>query len=206
MLRLLGANLLQSPALERVSLLQASRLQRQLGLLDQADATRDMVGSLSPTYDEKRSSALSLQELRTSGAAAAAAAAAPTARPAKIASITDEALWVQFAALLLEEGQWTAAKEWMGEALPLLTARGERAAAASCEAVLAKLDFLLGDPRSAMRRQIEALKVDPSRSPSHIPTQAPPPDPSLGPHPKPLQIPPQIPPSDPPAPPLQASE
>ena len=175
LLRAISKGVLHSPAAERAAALRTAHTQHQLGLPEAAAATRAAVDTLRPTPEERRKNAILLKQLTHADAAVVAAASgagAPSAADGASSSAASvpapspkvkscvrplEAEWVDLAGLLLAEGEWTAAREWLLEAAPLLKAKGERDHESRCQRLLAELCSLHGDEAAALATQTAAL-------------------------------------------------
>jgi len=163
--RVLAADVLKQPAMERAVLLQTCHVLVQLGMTEAADAKRALIGPLGLSAEQRRSHMLTLRELESLPGAAAspsvslssASPAPPRPRRRKMAHVPDEACWVQFSRLLLEEGQWGPAQEWAIEAEPLLRARGEHEHLARCQLLQARLLFLQDKPHEALQKQLKGM-------------------------------------------------
>ena len=77
----------------------------------------------------------------------------------------NEAEWMELASLLLDEGEWGAAREWLLEAAPLLRAQGEREHEARCDRLLAQIASLHGQPADALKTALDALSLCPLELP-----------------------------------------
>ena len=171
LLRLVAKRILNSPALERAMALRLAHTLHQLGLTEKAAGERAALGELRPSPEAMRKNAVTLRQLRNVDDAvttsmptaddppsdeALGMLAAPKARRKSCARPV-EAEWVELAALLMEEGEWVAAREWLLEAEPLLGARGELEHESRCRRLLAKLMSLHGDPKAAVTAQLAAM-------------------------------------------------
>ena len=177
LLRVVAADVLKEPAMERLATLQTAQLLHQLGAAAPAAALRAQLGRLMPTAEQHQLNQVQLRQLQEAAAAAAAnkPAKAPAAAPAaaaaaatgavappkrlgrKEASRSAEALWVETAALLLDEGEWAAAQAWLLEAAPLLEARADADYVARCSLLLARVAALQGDVERALSLQLTAM-------------------------------------------------
>ncbi|KAL3913221.1 MAG: hypothetical protein SGPRY_008061, partial [Prymnesium sp.] len=163
LLRVVAADVLRQPCVERVVLLRVAQLQLQLGLSAAAEATREGLGPLGVTYETRRKNSLKLKELHSIPRGGGDGKAGGVTRRRKMAAMPEEAWWVSFAGLLTEEGQWSAAQEWLDEAEPLLRARGGgggeegEAHLSSCLLARARLHFVRGEARAAVTCQLRAL-------------------------------------------------
>jgi hypothetical protein len=177
LVRLIAKRILHMPALERATALRITHVLHQLGLTDKAAAVRSALTELRPTPEARRKNAVTLRQLQSSGSDAVIASAVPTVETAEVHSALAppsttanrkltcarpiEGNWVDLAELLIDEGEWAAAREWLLEAAPLLQARAEPLFESKCRRLLARLDALHGDPAGAAASQLSAMSICP---------------------------------------------
>ena len=173
LLKLMAKRILDSPALERATAMYLAHTLHELGLTEKAASARAALGELRPSPEVMRKNAVTLRQLRQADDAvttsmptaddppsdeALGLLSAPASRRKSCARPV-EAEWVELAALLIAEGEWAAAREWLLEAAPLLAARGELEHESRCRRLLAKLHALHGDPKAAVSAQLSALHM-----------------------------------------------
>jgi len=155
LLRHLGA-VAKQPAIELRAALQQARTLRCLGLAEEP------LPALRPTAHQKKANAAKLAVARQTAtpkppAAASGRLAGPRVPQPTSAARPEAAVWVEVASLLLGEGEWSAAGEWLDEARPLLEALGDERALAACLSQQARLAHLRADPATALELQSRAL-------------------------------------------------
>ena len=171
LIRFISKWVLDSPAMQKATALKMSHVLHQLGLTEKAAATRAGLAELRPTPEAMRKNAVTLRQMKASDMVVTSSAPTaelteavenevmpPPPRPKrKSCARPDEAEWVDLAALLVQEGEWAAAREWLLQAAPLLAARGELEHESRCRRLLAKLHALHGEPAAAVSGQLAAM-------------------------------------------------